>query len=190
MSNNLKFSWVIKGQMNIRRFKELIQESTENKINLKNLEFTGEKEYRRYEFHDKKREIAITFFWYPLKNKLHFYAPNFSYAPDYCMRMVKKIYPLLKCGGYGNLTDEMCWEDEEDALMKEKEKQGQQLRVWSVNLFTPEEVKRIGRKKILNAPCELIEEWEDGAIFMMINKNSFSSTYEQRKKLREYLDVR
>ena len=66
-------------------------------------------------------------------------------------------------------------------------KREQMSRIWSVNLFTQSEVQKYGRGKLLKAPCELIEEWEDDAIFMMIHKDRFSSTYEERRKLRKYL---
>ena len=61
-------------------------------------------------------------------------------------------------------------------------------KIWSVNLFSPSDVQKYGRGRLLSAPCEQIEEWGDGAIFMMIHKDSFSSTYGERKKLREYLN--
>ena len=58
---------------------------------------------------------------------------------------------------------------------------------WTANLFSAEDVKKLGRDKLLKAPCERIEEWEDGAIFMMLHKNSFKATEDELVRLRAYL---
>ncbi|MBI5389692.1 hypothetical protein HZB01_04935 [Candidatus Woesearchaeota archaeon] len=106
-------------------------------------------------------------------------------------RVIKIVYHELKLGGFGSNENDQTKEFD-DILDQRDDKHMQReedIRIWGVNLFTPDEVKKYGRERLLHAPCEVIEEWEDGAVFMMINKDQFSSIYEQRKKLRDYLGV-
>ena len=100
-------------------------------------------------------------------------------------KLIKKVYSVLKVSGYG--IDEYDGDGDEYEMYPLGTKREQMSRIWSVNLFTQSEVQKYGRGKLLKAPCELIEEWEDDAIFMMIHKDRFSSTYEERRKLRKYL---
>lgn len=199
MGNRVRFEFNLNKDFSIEEYKKVIKLVSKEEFDEKKLEFDkGINEHYYYDYHDKKNEIAIDFYWYPKTKELLFYAPYFSYAPPYCINLIKKVYPLLKSSGWGNLTEERGYNQEESKLMDEAEAKGTELRIWSVNLFSPEEVKKYEREKLLKAPCEVIEEWEDGAIFMIIRKydptnpfgaNSFSSTYEERKKLREYLEV-
>ena len=101
-------------------------------------------------------------------------------------KLIKKVYGVLKVGGYG--VDE--YDGEEELEIYQPKSMREISPIWSANLFTPSEVQKYGREKLLKAPCEVIEEWEDGAIFMMIHQDKFSSTYEERKKLREYLEAK
>ena len=104
--------------------------------------------------------------------------------------LIKNLYQEYKCTGSGyqvqynaknlpELPENLPFDYLSEPILIYK--------IWSVNLFSPNKVKKYGREKLLKAPCELIEELEDGAIFMMIHKDRFSSTYEERKKLRKYL---
>ncbi|HLC55700.1 MAG TPA: hypothetical protein VJJ23_00505 [Candidatus Nanoarchaeia archaeon] len=100
-------------------------------------------------------------------------------------KLIKKVYSVLKVSGYG--IDEYDGDGDEYEMYPLGTKREQMSRIWSVNLFTQSEVQKYGRGKLLKAPCELIEEWEDDAIFMMIHKDRFSSKLEERQKLRKYL---
>lgn len=105
-------------------------------------------------------------------------------------QIVKVVYKIINKSGTGsNELDygDLFKEGENENYLRRKYAKRFDLGYWSVNLFSPEDVQKYDKEKLLNSPCELIEEWEDGAIFMMIHKDSFSSTYEERKKLREYL---
>ena len=143
-----------------------------------------------YDYYDNVAKISTYFWWYPNENKLRLRV-NVSFIPGWihCRKLIKKIYPLLKLGGFG-YDSGISTKGEEDEMLVEgrtPEKESR-LRIWVVNLFTLEEVERYGREKLLKAPCEVIEEWDDGAIFMMIHKNSFSSSVKEREKLRQYLE--
>ena len=98
-------------------------------------------------------------------------------------KLIKKVYSVLKVSGYG--IDEYDGDGDEYEMYPLGTKREQMSRIWSVNLFTQSEVQKYGRGKLLKAPCELIEEWEDDAIFMMIHKDRFSSKLEERQKLRK-----
>lgn len=101
--------------------------------------------------------------------------------------VIKEIYLMIGVGGYG--YNEYDGGDEEFEGYPSGTELGEVSRIWSVNLFTPEEVEKYGGKeKLLKSPVEFVEGWEDGAIFMMLDKNFFSSNYGRRKKLREYLE--
>ena len=100
---------------------------------------------------------------------------------------IKEIYFILHLGGFGVNEYDGGEDGAEFEMFSSDTRMEDMSRIWSANLFTPEEVKKYGREKLLKAPSEFIEEWEDGAIFMMITKNNFASSYKYRKKLREYL---
>src|SRR3989344_3878707 len=100
-------------------------------------------------------------------------------------KLIKKVYSVLKVSGYG--IDEYDGDGDEYEMYPLGTKREQMSRIWSVHLFTQSEFQKYGRGKLLKAPCELIEEWEDDAIFMMIHKDRFSSKLEERQKLRKYL---
>lgn len=105
---------------------------------------------------------------------------------------VRFFYSSLKIGGYGvsELEDEGF---ESHYLKKNPSGKSEDYnflefsRFWSATLLTPEEVKKYGgREKVLNAPCEIIEEFEDGAIFLLLDKHTIQSIYNERLKLRNY----
>lgn len=184
MVNQLKFCFVLKGKFDLKSFQRTVKLVTKEEFKDENLEFDKSiYEHYHYGYNDKKNEIAIDFYWYPSRNKLHFYAPNFDYAPRYCIKLLKIISQFLKLEGFGYDT----YSVENHEYVDYNEEEMGKIRIWSVNLFPPSEVQKYSREKLLKAPCELIEEWEDGAIFMMIHKNSFSSAYDEREKLRKYL---
>src|SRR3989338_5986890 len=187
MGNRVEFVFNLNEEFNIEKYKKVIKLVSKEKFNERKIEYSkGYFECYYYNYIDEKNDISIAFYWYYKKNEFLFFAPDFSYAPPYCINLIKKIYPLLKAGGWGNTTEAMGYKREEYELMKDARTRGKELRIWSINLFAPSEVQKYGREKLLKAPCEVIEEWEDGAIFMMIHRDKFSSTYEERKKLREY----
>ncbi|MBD3204292.1 hypothetical protein GF327_08415 [Candidatus Woesearchaeota archaeon] len=140
------------------------------------------KQYLYYGFNDEKNKIFISFYWYINDNQIIIFLPSFKNTTSYSIFLMQRIHKVLEFGLSAYKSDNI--DDEIDKFSQQKL---DNVRIWSVNLFTPKEVKKYGREKLLNAPCEKIEEWEDGAIFMMINKDSFESTFEQREKLRKYL---
>ncbi|MBD3303991.1 hypothetical protein GF343_02510 [Candidatus Woesearchaeota archaeon] len=62
-------------------------------------------------------------------------------------------------------------------------------KIWSLTILSKDAVEKLGKKKVLNAPCGHIEELENGAVLMLINKNKLTSTYDEREKLRKYLNA-
>ncbi len=183
MANDINFNFKIRKEFELINLQHILKIITKRSFDEKNLQFKKSiKNYYLYEYYDKKEEICTSFYWYPSENKLLISMPIFPITTSYCKKIIKEIYQILKIGGYG--FDDYSTTDHEAGLPK---KEKNQLIIWSVNLFTPEEVKKYGRKKLLKAPCEHIEEWEDGAIFMMIHKDKFNAYYEERQKLRKYL---
>ena len=60
-------------------------------------------------------------------------------------------------------------------------------RVWPVLVLTPDEVQKFGYEKLKVAPCEVIEELEDGGMFLMLGKDRFSAKKGELENLRRYL---
>ena len=98
-----------------------------------------------------------------------------SISIDALKIFLKKVCSYLQTGGYARTQNDDLRTNEYDE------------EIWGTNIIYSNNIGKFGRDKLLHAPCELIEEWEDGSIFMMINRRTFESRYEQRKKLREYL---
>jgi hypothetical protein len=125
-----------------------------------------------------------------------FYIPESEHSDDYhisfgdhakmkdIVSIIKLIYDFLKVGAYG-----LCIDDnpEEYEFFYDKKGDLAKSRFWGVTLLTPEEVEKWGgREKCLGAPCEVIEEFEDGAILLIIGKEFISSSYYKRVDLRKY----
>ena len=184
MGNDISFKFFLDTTFDMGSFNDILKLVAGESFNEEEIKYEKripeEHQHYVYDYHDIKKGIAITFFWYPQRNILIFFLPPFEIAPYYCINLIKKLYPVLKVGCYGRDT----WTAE--GLAKEESPDS---RIWSVNLFTPQEVKKYGRKRLLNAPCDIIEEWEDGAIFMMIQKDRFSSNYWERKLLTNFITI-
>ena len=128
------------------------------------------------------QEMAINANWYIQENKI--YLSSSSYLPvDFFVTTIKKAYNLLKVPCHGN---------DEYSLNPELEEVGEEgiaeRRIFSFNIFTPEEVKTIGETIIMKAPWEVKEKLKDGSILTQIHKDSFSSTLDLRKKIRKMLN--
>jgi hypothetical protein len=124
---------------------------------------------------------------------VHSYVTDPVLAVRLLLALVSKLHKGLSEGAIGYKSDEV--ESSEMTAADAKSKVGDYTavafsnRVWSVNLFTAEEVKAIGRDKLMSAPCEVAEDWSEGALLLMMHKDSFSSTHEERQRLRKYLGV-
>jgi len=95
---------------------------------------------------------------------------------------VKLIHNILK--------RPMAGEDESCITPKDPpSRQFGYKKIWSLTVLSPVNIEKIGKEKVLNAPCGHIEKLEDGSVLMLINKNKLTSTYAEREKLRKYLNV-
>ena len=97
---------------------------------------------------------------------------------------IKKLYSLLNVGGSG--VDNYSSENEDKYFPAGTERE-KQSRFWTVTLLTPEEVAHWGRAKLLSAPCEIIQEWDEGAILLWIRKDSSMSDFDERQALRWHM---
>jgi len=98
--------------------------------------------------------------------------------------VLKKLYSLLKVGGSG--ADIYSSENEEKYFPPGTERESQS-RFWTVTLLTPEEVSHWGREKVRSVPCEIIQEWGDGAMLLWIRKDSSVSDFEERQAVRRHM---
>ncbi|MBI2107176.1 hypothetical protein HYT57_04270 [Candidatus Woesearchaeota archaeon] len=196
MPNSIEFIFNIKEKkLGLEDFKKVLKKVAGKDFNEKNVSIKksgnpNDPSYYNYHHSDKREEIGVNFYGYEKSKKLVIFVPNWKNGPSYCINIIKLIYSILKCGGYGHET--FAFDEESNHRTVEEIKK---TRIWAVNLFTSEEIKKYGREKILSAPCEKIEELEDGAIITMIHKNnfysaedSFYSTFEEREKLRKHLN--
>lgn len=187
MSNNIYIDFWLNNSFDLKEYKKMLRSIYKNNFDESKIRIDKKiAHYYACSIHDEKEKVSLTYFWdYKIK-KLHVSLPDFDINHVYGTNLIHQIYTniknSIKLNAFGN-----------DSGSHEKELElfgsyvADKLLIWSANLFPPSEVQKYGREKLLNAPCEVIEEWEDGAIFMMIHKDRFSSTYEERKKLREYL---
>ena len=198
MPNSIEFKFDIKKEkFSLDVLKKLLKKVAGNEFNEKGISTVrsanpNDPVYYHYHHNNKSEEIGVSISWYEKSNRLVLFVPNWKNGPSYCISVIKSIYFILKCGGYGRET--FAFDEESNYHTKEEI---DKTRIWSVNLFTPEEVKKYGRKKVLSAPCEIIEELEDGAIITIIRKEnfysvkySFYSTFEEREKLRKHLNAK
>jgi len=58
-------------------------------------------------------------------------------------------------------------------------------RFWSITILDKDEIKKYGFEKIKNAPCEIIEIFDDFA-YLQINKSTCASIFKDRQALRKY----
>tara|TARA_Y100000310_G_C20653054_1_gene800534 strand:- start:792 stop:1358 length:567 start_codon:yes stop_codon:yes gene_type:complete len=138
--------------------------------------------YFLFSFLPKGQEMAVDVRWYKDDSKVNI--SSSSYLPiDLFVTLVKKAYSILKVPCHGN--DELT-------LNPEIEEVGEEgianRRIFSFNIFTPEEVEKIGETTIMKAPWEVKEKLKDGSILTQIDKESFSSSLEERKKIRKMLN--
>lgn len=185
MSQNIFAIFLVGKKMNIDMFKQILKKINKNAYNENKIQFDDKilKAYS-YSFTDYFGEdkFRITVFWKYKSNHFYLSIPALKEVHIYGREILLKYYKIINSSIY--LYDSGSIDEELKIFgnyITEK------IRIWTANLFTPEEVKKYGKEKLLSSPCEQIEEWEGGAIFMMIHKNSFSSTYEERKRLREHL---
>ncbi len=104
--------------------------------------------------------------------------------------LIKEIGSAISMSGTGYNE----YEPEKDPEVLEEGKKGIFKRsydvedFWPWSLFSKELVEKYGKDKLFSAPVEFVEEFNNGSVFLMINKNSMgTNNFEQRKKLREYL---
>ena len=182
MGGSAVFEFKINKVLNLNEFIKLIRKAFKRKINQKDINKSEIfREFLSYHFLVDEGQVSIHL--YHKENRLVLFLPPMIFNNlHYFVNIIKVVYNFCKVGAYGEDSESVS--EQEYDLKNSKMKD---LRIWSVNLFTQSEVQKYGRGKLLKAPCELIEEWEDDAIFMMIHKDRFSSTYEERRKLRKYL---
>lgn len=197
MPNSIEFIFELNKDFNKEILNKLLKKVAGKEFNEKDVLIEKSRNpdnpiHYHYHYNNESEKIGASFYWYEKSKRLVIFVPNWKNGPSYCINVIKLIYPILKCGGYGHET--FAFDEESNHKTLEEIKK---TRIWAVNLFAPKEVKKYGKEKILSSPCEKIEELKDGAIITMIHKinfysakDSFHSSFEEREKLRKHLNAK
>lgn len=112
---------------------------------------------------------------------------------DKIIGLSKELYLITKpvfVGGEGNDPDDLT-----PKLMKDDLQRGTIKNLFWFNIFPPKLVEKLGREKLLSAPCWMVEELADGGIMLILTQHPFFSDVrnEHKKKKEEvekYLGLR
>ena len=106
MSHDIKFRFMVNKSFNLKEMQKAISIASGKKISADSIKFRKSELCSDYffEFPEVNQGFTISFYYYPSDNALLFFTSYHDYTQIYCIKLIKKIYPLLKCGGWGNIS--------------------------------------------------------------------------------------